>query len=281
MKHWAPLVVGLGLSAALFHVTTTHAPSALMSLHGTDPTISSAPLGNDTKVHVAYYMLAKCPYCEKVSTTIMKDLFSGAYDDIVDVIDFKVVPFGFSQFNGTRWSCMHGYDECKTMVYELCALTTLAGGDYSALADGRTSEAAWPFILCMEEASGDPSHADACLTANADAVNASAVRTCYAEEFDDVMAAAGAVTGELCNGPSGCLEWTPWVTIDGVLPWGESGSPGYDDNELIDAICLAYEGSPKPASCTNSSLHPAVAARRLAPGGVVVQARADERCMRA
>ena len=125
-------------------------------------------------------------------------------------------------------------------------------GDYSALADGRRAVAAWPFIECMEFASGDPAAADGCLAA-APGVNASAVRACYAAEFDDVMHAAGAVTGELCNEPSGCLEWTPWVTIDGVqLPWGASGSPGYHDEKLIDAICNAYEGEP-PASCTNSS----------------------------
>ena len=267
MRHAAPLVVVVALSAALLLVARggRRAAGPLHSeLRGTDPTISVAAPGNDTRVHVAYYMLAKCPYCEKVSTTIMRDLFGGGYDDIVDIIAFKVVPFGFSKFNGTRWSCMHGHDECKTMAYELCALTTLAGGDYSAIADGRTSEAAWPFIECMEFASGDPAAADGCLAATA-AVNATAVRACYEHEFDAVMHAAGAVTGELCNEPSGCLEWTPWVTIDGVLPWGASGSPGYHDEKLIDAICNAYEGEP-PASCTNSSLHPAPPASSAAAG---------------
>ena len=290
MKHAGPLVLGVALSAALLLVARGggRAAGALAPelARGADPTISFAPrASNDTRVRVAYYMLAKCPYCEKVSTTIFRDLFGGGYDDIVDIIAFKVVPFGFSTFNGTRWSCMHGHDECEAMAYELCALTTLAGGDYSALADGRTAVAAWPFIECMEYASGDPAAADGCLAA-APGVNASAVRACYAAEFDDVMHAAGAVTGELCNEPSGCLEWTPWVTIDGVLPWGASGSPGYHDEKLIDAICNAYEGEP-PASCTNSSLHPAPPSSVAAAVATRAEFRArapaldgGDRCMR-
>lgn len=58
------------------------------------------------------------PAGEKVSTTIFKDLFT-LYPDVLDVVDFKVVPFGFAEWNGTSWSCMHGPSECRTMAIEV------------------------------------------------------------------------------------------------------------------------------------------------------------------
>ena len=58
-------------------------------------TISPQPrraASNDTRVRVAYYMLAKCSYCEKVSTTIFRHPFGGLFEqDIVDIIAIKVV----------------------------------------------------------------------------------------------------------------------------------------------------------------------------------------------
>ena len=39
---------------------------------------------------------------------------------------------------------------------------TRQAGERASRADGRTSEAAWPFIECMEFASGDPAAADGC-----------------------------------------------------------------------------------------------------------------------
>ena len=73
------------------------------------------------------------------------------------------------------------------------------------IASGATSKAAWPFIECMEEAGSDPTHAAWCLN-DTRKINASAVLDCYENEYDAVLTAAGAVTGELCNSPSGCLE---------------------------------------------------------------------------
>lgn len=93
---------------------------------------------------------------------------------------------------------------------------------------------AWPFILCMEEADGNPARAESCYTSSMSnsSVAWSTIEDCYNNEADVVQAAAAAAT------PS--HDYVPWVLVDNAL---------LDQQALLQhAICSAYTGT-KPESC--------------------------------
>lgn len=112
------------------------------------------------KVPLDVYYEALCPSCQQFITTTLTTVW--AMDDIVAITDLKMVPYGNTKKNedGT-FTCQHGPDECTTDVIEQCVLYELSG-DLASIIDGTTSEAAFPFIQCMEFAEGDPSAATGC-----------------------------------------------------------------------------------------------------------------------
>ena len=61
------------------------------------------------------------------------------------------------------FTCQHGTGECESDVLELCTQYKLSG-DISSIETGDTSMAAWPFILCMENAEGNPAMGQKCYT---------------------------------------------------------------------------------------------------------------------
>lgn len=65
-------------------------------------------------------------------------------------------------------------------------------GDINSIATGDTSMEAWPFILCMEEADGNPSHAESCFSSsmNSTSVTYDDISKCVADEFETVTGAA-------------------------------------------------------------------------------------------
>lgn len=150
---------------------------------------------------------------------------------MVAIIDLKLVAYGNTQKSGNSYSCQHGTGECQSDVYESCAEYKIAGSIdtmFSASID------AWPFILCMEEADGNPARAESCYTSSMSnsSVAWSTIEDCYNNEADIVQAAAAAAT------PS--HDYVPWVLVDNAL---------LDQQALLQhAICSAYTGT-KPESC--------------------------------
>jgi len=153
---------------------------------------------------------------------------------MVSIIDLKLVSYGNTKkATDGSFSCQHGVDECKSDVLELCTQYKLSN-DASSISTGDTSLGAWPFILCMEQAEGDPTKGESCYTSTMDtkALPWSAVTSCAKEEESLVQTLAMKAT------PS--HDYVPWVLVGGSLL--------ENTNLLQKAICDAYTGQP-PASC--------------------------------
>jgi len=153
------------------------------------------------------------------------------------IIDLKLVAYGNTQKSGNSYSCQHGAGECQSDAMELCAQYKLSG-DINSISTGDTSMAAWPFILCMEEADGNPNKGSSCWSSSMNAnVTWTTISTCVDKEYNTVQAAGAAATPK--------HSYVPWVLVDGeVLE---------NTNMLQKAICDAYTGTP-PASCSHAQL---------------------------
>jgi hypothetical protein len=118
-------------------------------------------------------------------------------------------------------------------VYESCVEYKLAGSIDTMFT---ASIDAWPFILCMEEADGNPLKAESCYSSSMgnSTVAWSDIQACSDNESDEVQTAAAAET-ELSH-----HTYVPWVTVEDVL---------LEQSALLQySICQAYTGTP-PASC--------------------------------
>jgi len=162
-----------------------------------------------------------------------------AKSDIYDIVDLKMVAYGNTQppvAEGDSYSCQHGPQECESDALELCTQYLLSG-DLNSIESGDTTKAAYPFILCMEEAAGDPTKGQECFSSSMPSNSTltwDAVQQCQQNDFDAVTSAAMKAT------PSD-HQYVPWVLVDGVLL-------GSDKNALMKSICASYDG-PTPQSC--------------------------------
>lgn len=158
-----------------------------------------------------------------------------------------MVAYGNTKQSGDTYTCQHGAGECESDALELCTQYLLSG-DMNSIQTGATSMQAWPFILCMEEAEGDPSKGSACFDSsnmasasaagsNSTALTFDAVSNCASADFNDVQTAAMKAT------PTD-HQYVPWVLVNSELV--------DNTNALVKAICDAYTG-PTPKSCKRLS----------------------------
>jgi interferon gamma-inducible protein 30 len=151
------------------------------------------------------------------------------------IIALKLVAYGNTKQNDDgSFTCQHGLGECQSDALELCVQYKLSG-DISSIESGATSMAAWPFILCMEEADGEVSEGEACFNSsmNSTSLSWNTVQSCYNDEYDLVMNA-----GMKATDPD--HSYVPWVVVDNTLL--------DNSNQLQKAVCEAYTGPP-PTSC--------------------------------
>eukprot|EP00602_Paraphysomonas_sp_CaronLab_P011762 CAMPEP_0185041348 /NCGR_PEP_ID=MMETSP1103-20130426/40530_1 /TAXON_ID=36769 /ORGANISM="Paraphysomonas bandaiensis, Strain Caron Lab Isolate" /LENGTH=220 /DNA_ID=CAMNT_0027581033 /DNA_START=331 /DNA_END=993 /DNA_ORIENTATION=- len=184
-------------------------------------------------VKLEVYFEALCPGCQEFTTGALKDVL--AMDDIRDITDMKIVPYGNTkQESNGDFTCQHGPDECTTDAYELCTLYKLSG-EIESISSGNTAYAAWPFILCMEEAEGSPAMAEECFKSSmaGSGLDWETVATCADQEYSTVQSAGRDAT------PS--HDYVPWVLVDGRVL-------SQPDLMLLPSICKSYTG-PTPASC--------------------------------
>ena len=150
-------------------------------------------------------------------------------------MDLKLVAYGNTKQNknGT-YTCQHGDGECASDVLELCTQYKLSG-DINSIESGDTSLQAWPFILCMEQAEGDPSQAESCYSTSmkGSSLTFDTVSACAQNEASDVQAAAAKATPD--------HDFVPWCLINGV-------ALQHPDQMLTRSVCNAYTG-PKPSAC--------------------------------
>lgn len=161
-----------------------------------------------------------------------------AKEDLAGIIDLKLVAYGNTKENAdSTWTCQHGAEECETDATELCLQYKLSN-DLSSIESGDTAFAAWPFILCMEEADGDPSKGQSCFdsTMSNSTVTWNDIKGCMENDYDNVMKAAKNATPN--------HDYVPWVLVDGNV---------LDNTQLLQkAVCDAYTGIP-PQSCRKGS----------------------------
>ena len=50
-----------------------------------------------------------------------------AKPDMVEIIDFKMVPYGNTKQNADGYTCQHGANECASDLLESCTLYKLSG----------------------------------------------------------------------------------------------------------------------------------------------------------
>jgi len=157
--------------------------------------------------------------------------------DLVEITKLKLVAYGNTKYDNGKFSCQHGAGECTSDALELCTQYKLSG-DINSIQTGDTSLDAWPFILCMEEADGNPNKGKSCFdrTMSNSTLEWSTVETCYNKEYDLVQSAAQKAT------PT--HDYVPWVLVDGDL---------LENTDLLQkAVCDAYTGTP-PQSCKQLS----------------------------
>ena len=162
-----------------------------------------------------------------------------AQQDMVDIIDLKLVGYGNTKKSGDTFTCQHGAGECTTDVMDLCTQYKLSG-DINSINTGDTSKAAWPFIYCMEKAMGNPAQGQSCFESSMgnSTLTWSTVNDCVNNESVKVQTAAAEAT------PSD-HTYVPWCLVDGTLIKHEQLLQQY--------ICDAYTGS-KPASCSKMTV---------------------------
>lgn len=158
-----------------------------------------------------------------------------AKEDIYDIVDLKMVAYGNTNESDGTYSCQHGAGECQSDALELCVQYKLSG-DINSIQSGDTTKQALPFILCMEEASGDPTKSASCYSQSMtnSTLAYTTVTDCAAKEFDTVQAAGAKATAPTNH------QYVPWVLVDGELL--------SNTDALLKSICDAYTG-PAPKSC--------------------------------
>lgn len=131
------------------------------------------------------------------------------------------------------FTCQHGEGECQSDILHSCVQYKLAN-DLDAIATGVKSYEAWPFILCMELAEGDPTMGQSCYesTMNSTSVSWSTINYCAVNEGNTVQTYAAKATP--------AHDYVPWVLVNNAVL--------EHSNLLLKAICDAYTGVP-PASC--------------------------------
>lgn len=153
------------------------------------------------------------------------------------IIDLKLVAYGnTAQKSDGSFDCQHGAGECETDVMDSCVEVNLSD-DKDAIATGSTAMQAWPFILCMEEADGNPSKGESCYESSMSGstnVTWSTINDCVQNDASEVQTQAMKAT------PS--HDYVPWVIVD--------NSQLENTNMLQKAVCDAYTGTP-PESCLN------------------------------
>ena len=155
--------------------------------------------------------------------------------DIYDIVDLKMVAYGNTKQSGDTFTCQHGSGECESDALELC-LQYKISGDINSINSGDTTKQALPFILCMEEAEGDPTKGASCYSQSMtnSTLAYSTISDCATNDFNTVQAAAEKATAPTNH------QYVPWVLVDGELV--------DNTNALLKSICDAYTG-PAPASC--------------------------------
>uniref|UniRef100_A0A8C6U1V5 Gamma-interferon-inducible lysosomal thiol reductase n=1 Tax=Neogobius melanostomus TaxID=47308 RepID=A0A8C6U1V5_9GOBI len=174
-------------------------------------------------VKIGLYYESLCPGCRNFITSML-------YPTSVllgDIMDLTLVPYGNAQetFDGEKYifKCQHGEGECMGNMIEACLLNL-------------TDSNAFLTIFCMES-SGDP--VKACVELFLPNLSWKQLMTCVNGDSGNQIMHQTALKTQALKPPH---DYVPWITINGVRPWGMKSSLSWDHPGRGRAGCVLMEG---------------------------------------
>ena len=160
------------------------------------------------------------------------------------IINWDQVIFGNARLSpdNKTITCQHGAPECDFNLLQTCAVE-LSGSGPGA---GPNASHWLPAIHCLETyGKNQGAHAQECIEGAGMAY--APVAACWKGPEGAALELEAAARTAALSPPH---EYVPWVTLS-----GQSGTFCTENgcDNMLDAVCKAYTGSPKPANCTASS----------------------------
>ncbi|GMG98185.1 hypothetical protein Nepgr_000025 [Nepenthes gracilis] len=198
-------------------------------------------LPSDTeKVSLALYYESLCPYSANFIINYLVKIFE---DDLISIIDLKLVPWGNAQIRGNNtFDCQHGPSECLLNTIEACAIDI-----WPDLFEH------FPFIYCIETLVYDHKYPqwDSCFEKLG--LDPKPIGDCYISGRGKELELEYAAETNALRPPH---EYVPWVVVD--------GQPLFEDYEnFISYVCKAYKGSTVPSACNDLSRNSIVLKKNL------------------
>ncbi|XP_054780723.1 gamma-interferon-responsive lysosomal thiol protein-like [Prosopis cineraria] len=187
------------------------------------------------KVNLALYYETLCPD----SQSFILDHLVRVFDtDLKFIVNLHLVPFGNARIfpHNKTVNCQHGSLECYYNTIEACALKVWP------------LTLNFPFIHCVEtrlhQKDKDTNVWQLC--ANHLGLNPGSIKKCCTTGLGNKLILHNAEETSKLNPP---LKYLPWVTVN--------DEPLFRDyNNVINYICNAYRGNPKPSACKTTSSIP-------------------------
>ncbi|KAL1558532.1 gamma-interferon-responsive lysosomal thiol protein-like [Salvia divinorum] len=203
----------------------------LLVLSIISPFAATAAVNGGDKVALELYYETLCPYCSNLIVNYLYKIFES---DLISITDLKLIPYGNAKIksNGTI-VCQHGKYECILNTVEACAIDT-----WPKVKDH------FPFIYCVESLVYHDNYTywETCFEKLG--LDATPVMDCYNSDRGTKIELKYAAQTNALEPPH---TYVPWVVVD--------GQPIYDDYRNFKSyICEAYKGTPKPSSCSESSV---------------------------
>lgn len=163
---------------------------------------------------------------------------------VTGIIDWQQVIYGNARLgpDNKTITCQHGPAECDFNILQTCVVE-LSGAKGGGGAAAPNASLWLPAIHCLEGyGSNQGAHAKECVEGAGMAF--APVQTCWKGPEGAALELAAAARTAALNPPH---EYVPWVTLS-----GQSGTFCTENgcDNMLDAVCKAYTGSPKPANCT-------------------------------
>ncbi|GAB4860239.1 hypothetical protein Ancab_011719 [Ancistrocladus abbreviatus] len=204
-----------------------------ISVAASSPSSALRTLPSDSeKVSVALYYESLCPYSANFIINYLVKVFE---DDLISIIDLKLVPWGNAKIRGNNsFDCQHGPSECLLNTIEACAINVWPDLNKH-----------FPLIYCIETLVYKHKYLQWETCFDKLRLDPEPIAECYSSGYGEKLELEYAAETSALQPPH---EYVPWVVVD--------GQPLYEDYEnFISYICKAYKGSVALSACSEVSLN--------------------------
>ncbi|XP_041023833.1 gamma-interferon-responsive lysosomal thiol protein-like [Juglans microcarpa x Juglans regia] len=193
----------------------------------TDDSLIKVSATDSQKVNLSLYYDTLCPFC---ATFIVKNLTGVFYEDLINIINLRLVPWGNSYINKSSNGivCQHGPDECILNILEACAIDVLQNVNKH-----------YALIYCFEFLAIEGRQKDwkSCFTSLG--LPKKPVLDCYISGNGTKLVQKYADETARLNPPH---TFVPWVVVN--------NHPLQEEYQNFAAyICKAYKGNGAPEVC--------------------------------